>query len=147
MNIYFTMLLEGSSIARLFQEQITHIIVKTRNEVFTNELFTDACARVLAICTNLSYLNMNQWIKGTRSRLLLRDRPLNICSSHLRTLSINVETFDDCLCLLDGRLDQLSSFTVNIHSIKRSPMIDDNQVGILYIKYNLSAIKIVNIQY
>lgn len=135
MNAYLIILLEGSSVAHLFQEQITHITIKTNNDILTYQSLTDTCARILAICKKLSYLDMNQWIKENCAALSLCDRPPNICfSSHLRTLSINVKIFDDCLCLLDGRLEQLYSFTVNIQFIKRLTTITDSQVCILYLK-------------
>jgi hypothetical protein len=97
--------------------------------------FTNACASILAIYTKLSYLNINQSVKTRRSKLSFWDRPSNyFSSSHLSTLIFDVERFDDCLYLLDGRFDQLSSFTVNIRSIERSLMIVENEVGIIYIK-------------
>ncbi|CAF3655550.1 unnamed protein product [Rotaria socialis] len=37
-----------------------------------------------------------------------------------------VETFDDCLYLLDGRLEQLATFNVNVYSIDRSSIIVHN---------------------
>ncbi|CAF4230497.1 unnamed protein product, partial [Adineta steineri] len=40
---------------------------------------------------------------------------------------ISVDTFDDCLCLLDGRLEQIRSFTVRIYRIRRSTMGNNNQ--------------------
>jgi hypothetical protein len=36
-------------------------------------------------------------------------------SSSLTTLHINVEDFNDCLYLLDGRFKQLHTFYVNVH--------------------------------
>ncbi|CAF1119132.1 unnamed protein product [Rotaria sordida] len=86
------------------------------------------CSNILVICTKLSYLNINQPVKSNHAKLSLWDRSSNVCYSlHLRTLIIDVKHFDDCLHLLDGRLEQLSSFTVNIHSIERFSMIDNNQ--------------------
>jgi hypothetical protein len=39
--------------------------------------------------------------------------PLTSCvSSTLTKLTIDINTFDDCLYLLDGRLDSLSAFCV-----------------------------------
>ncbi|CAF1099572.1 unnamed protein product [Rotaria sordida] len=139
-------LTEGSPIARLFREQIRSITVMTTNEVFTNESFTDTCERILAICINLFRLNMNRWIKGDSAQLSLRHRSPNICcSSYLHTLSINVKSFDDCLCLLDGRLYQLSSFAVNINSIKRSPIITDSQKVLSNLKeFSLTSIMHTN---
>ncbi len=51
--------------------------------------------------------------------------------------------FDDCRRLLDGRLNQLSSFTVNIYYIEISSQFADNQVGFFWeIKYDLFTLKI-----
>ncbi|CAF0855047.1 unnamed protein product [Adineta steineri] len=71
---------------------------------------------------------MNQWLVTKHSYLSIRDQSSNVCfSSNLHTLFINVDTFDDCLCLLDGRLEQLCSFTVRINCIRRSRMNNNNQ--------------------
>ena len=50
-------------------------------------------------------------------------------SSYLRTLSIHVRTLKDCLCLLDGRLKNLSSLTVRVFIIEKLSTITDSQVG------------------
>ncbi|CAF3544951.1 unnamed protein product [Rotaria sp. Silwood1] len=145
-NILLNYLTEESPIACLLQKQIRDITVMTTHEVFTNELFTNTCVRILAICTNLFHLNMNRWIKGDTTQLSLCQQPLNICcSSRLRNLSIKVETFDDCLCLLDGRLDNLSSFTVNINFIKRSSIFADSQKVLSNLKeFSLTSVMHTN---
>ncbi|CAF4706241.1 unnamed protein product, partial [Rotaria sp. Silwood2] len=51
------------------------------------------------------------------SLLSLRNLPLTTCSSSiLYKLCINLNCFEDCLALLDGRLKQLTTFIVNIDS-------------------------------
>jgi hypothetical protein len=41
--------------------------------------------------------------------------PPTFFSSSLTTLHINVEDFDDCLYLLDGRFEQLHTLYIDIH--------------------------------
>ncbi|CAF1415750.1 unnamed protein product [Adineta steineri] len=127
-DILLDYLTKESAIARLFKEQIKQITVKSEKKVFTNQSATDACARILSICRKCTYLDMNQCITNRSSTISLHDRFSNICySSCLHTLLINVKNFEDCLCLVDGRLNQLSSLTVKITFIKRSAVIDNNQ--------------------
>ena len=78
----------------------------------------------------LLYLDMNQSNMRRHSRLTFNDRSRNLYySSNLHTLFVNVKTFDDCLFLLDGRLKNLSSLTVRVSLIERSPTITDSHVG------------------
>lgn len=63
------------------------------------------------------------------AELVLHQLPTTCFSSNLQSLFVNVVTFEDCLCLLDGRLPHLSSFTVNIKSIGTSSSIVDNRVN------------------
>jgi hypothetical protein len=39
-------------------------------------------------------------------------------SSSINNLRVNVDTLDDCLCLLDGRLVNLHTLYVRIHNIE-----------------------------
>jgi hypothetical protein len=62
--------------------------------------------------------------------------PSNTCySSQIRFLYVNVSLFDDCLCLLDGRLNQLSSLTIYIKSIERFSIITTNMVNKMNLKF------------
>jgi hypothetical protein len=51
-------------------------------------------------------------------------------SSSLTYLCINVETLNDCLYLLDGRLKQLTTFIVRIYSMDTNPSIVHNIVSL-----------------
>ena len=51
-------------------------------------------------------------------------------SSKLTKLSVVVDSFADCLCLLDGRLNQLSKFTVVIANVKDHPSVQFNPVSL-----------------
>ena len=60
---------------------------------------------------NLRHLSVN----GPSTMLSLHNFPLTKCSSSiLSKLSIAVARFEDCLALLDGRLKNLTTFSVNM---------------------------------
>jgi hypothetical protein len=95
------------------------------------ELFTEACARIFALCKNLIRFDFNRYNDNKCARLSLCSLPTTTCfSSTLVILYANVANFDDCLCLLDGRLTQLIEFIVDIKSIDTSSLDIDNTVNI-----------------
>ncbi|CAF5058439.1 unnamed protein product, partial [Rotaria sp. Silwood1] len=58
------------------------------------------------------------------------DLPSNtFVSSNLTKLRITVDSFGDCLRLLDGRLNQLSTFIVIIVNVKDSSSTEFNSVS------------------
>ncbi|CAF4293920.1 unnamed protein product [Adineta steineri] len=140
-DILLQYLTDESPISRLLQQQIRHLTVKCDKEMVINRSFTDVCVRILAIGRNLSYLNVHQWLITNHACLSIRDRPPNVClSSNLHTTFIYVDTFDDCLCLLDGRLEQLRSFTVHILLITGSVVNNNNQK----ILFNLKEFSLIS---
>ena len=125
---------DGSPIARLFKEQIQYLTLimppSNRKRPISNESFIDAYAHIFNVCTNLLYFDFNRWNVNDNSRLSLCNRISTTCySSTLVFLSANVSTFDDCLCLFDGRLNQLSQLIINIRSINTSAFTIDNTVS------------------
>ncbi|CAM2727821.1 unnamed protein product [Rotaria socialis] len=76
----------------------------------------------------LKLFNFEQQIASKYfTRLSLCDLPsTTFYSSILTHLCIMVETFDDCLYLLDGRLKQLTIFNVTVYSIDSSSTIVHN---------------------
>lgn len=69
---------------------------------------------------------------GTRrfhARLKISDLPSITCSSSsISYLRISVDTIDDCLCLLDGRLPQLRRFVVRISDLSASQSVINETV-------------------
>ena len=63
------------------------------------------------------FLTRNCWF------FIIPAGPTDYVSSTLVKLKINVATFLDCLILLDGRLESLSTLIINVTSI-RHPIID-----------------------
>jgi hypothetical protein len=66
---------------------------------------------------------------SVQSLLPERCFPSTVCH-----LDICVSTFDDCLCLLDGRLDRLCTFTVWIGNMTSIPTRRDNTVCCWFLK-------------
>jgi hypothetical protein len=92
-------------------------------------LLIDMYASSLALFTNLKHLNVDVDDIYCYSQSLLRDLPSTTCySSSIVHLGIKVNNFDDCLCLLDGRLSQLHTFIVKLDYIDASSMIINNTV-------------------
>jgi hypothetical protein len=93
--------------------------------------------RVSSICSStilstgkrLTDLNFSQWICHKRSQISIFHMPSTSCvSSTLTKLNIDVNTFDDCLYLLDGGLDSLSILIINILTISDPLSNIDNTV-------------------
>lgn len=104
--------------------------VKIRNGTFNNDMYTNVCECILSVCKKCICLDMDQLGIIKCSKLSLKDISRKMFySSHLRRLFVHVQTFDDCLCLLDGRLKNLSSLTVRIFFIDKLSTVKDSKVS------------------
>jgi hypothetical protein len=91
--------------------------------------------RIFALFTNLKDLDFGQSIKWLYPMLAFNDLSGKSCfSSTIVNLRIDVETFNECLNLLDGRLGQLRTFIVRINIICNSKL--PNTVRALFILIN-----------
>ncbi len=73
---------------------------------------------ILTVFTSLIHLILYESSYKNCVRLNFDDPLLNFRSSILRQLKIRVQSFQDCLCLLDGRFNELHTLcvdSVNIH--------------------------------
>ena len=92
-------------------------------------------AHILTFFKNLKHLSVLETLVSSYRGMSLYDLPsTTFFSSTLTHLCINVNTFDDCLYLLDGRLQQLSTFIVRIYYIDDSSLIVHNTVSSSYSK-------------
>jgi hypothetical protein len=94
------------------------------------DTLSDIFALILSLCKRLIKLNFSQ----LSHRLTLCTFELsstNCKSSTLTVLKMNVVTFDDCLYLLDGRFNCLSSLIINVKSIICTSGTIDNTVSII----------------
>lgn len=122
-------LLEHSSIARLFNNQITHVTMINDKTLSSRISFTYGCDAILSACSKLDFFDCRRRCKIKCTELSFVYRPSTISfSSQLRTLFVNVFEFDVCLYLLDGRLEQLTFFTVNVRHIHSTLFNGDHRV-------------------
>ncbi|CAM4846643.1 unnamed protein product [Rotaria magnacalcarata] len=125
---YFT---DESSVRFVFQQQITSLILvnndKSRRIGSLEEYTRNVYAHILNFFKNLTHLNIIGPYINLCPGLSLCGLPSTTFYSRILThLCVMVETFDDCLYLLDGRLEQLATFNVNVYSIDRSSIIVHN---------------------
>lgn len=113
--------LDKSNFGRIVKQQITDLILMTsgKHDILTMKDYTrNICARIIDFCENLKYLNIDQSSLEGYHFVSFSGLPSTIFSSlTLTKLSIRVHHFEDCLCLLDGRLKQLNTFIVRIDHI------------------------------
>lgn len=82
----------------------------------------------------LTDLTFRQWFPNKSESISIFHMPSTSCvSSTLRKLNIEVNTFDDCLYLLDGCFDSLSTLIINIAKISGSLSNIANTVRIFLI--------------
>ena len=91
------------------------------------------CDKVFSVFTGLTTFVLNESWYQIRVQLTF-DNPFfpNIRCSTLLKLIINVQSFDDCLYLLDGRYDQLHTFHVDLVRIA-FPDVAINQVSLFHL--------------
>ncbi|CAF1143331.1 unnamed protein product [Rotaria sordida] len=84
------------------------------------------------------------------SPISLIDLPSTTCySSSIAYLSVSVRNFNDCLCLLDGRLSQLHTFIVKVYRIHNTSMIINNTNDKPFVKTlsNLKCFSLISFRY
>ena len=129
----FCLWIEGNTILRqLLIEQITCLKIDVNDEPTTSspETLSTIFALVLSLCKRLIKFNFGFFFH----RLPFCTFELsstNFKSSTLTELKINVKTFDDCLYLLDGRLNCLSTLIIYVKEIAYTLGPIDNTVSII----------------
>ena len=91
----------------------------------------------MSIGKYLTALTFRQWSYDENIAFSFFNQISMNCVSSLTKLNIGVYTFDDCLYLLDGRFEHLSTLIISIMKIEGSSSNVDNTVCInLTIEYN-----------
>jgi hypothetical protein len=113
--------LENSPFIHDFKHQISALVITINRETLAESMhtsLTNIYNDIFTLLTKLKYLDLDFSNMYPFRRSLLSGLPSTTCSSssivHLR---IKMHNFDDCLCLLDGRLSQLHTFIVNLDYI------------------------------
>ncbi|CAF0769087.1 unnamed protein product [Adineta steineri] len=131
---------DKSSIGQTIKQQITDLtlIYNDTNDIIPilKDYTINVYARIITFFENLKHLNIKGSSITAYPGVLLYDLPSTIFSSSILTkLCINVATFNDCLYLLDGRLNQLNSFTVRVYDVDAPSLIVHNKNNLLKLKY------------
>ncbi|CAF4943822.1 unnamed protein product, partial [Rotaria socialis] len=122
-------LADESYFAHIFKSQITHLVVLidyTESRSY-DDLRINVFQRIFSLLTTLTDLDFGQCSRSLHPVLTFNNSSADECfSSTIVNLRINVRTFDDCQCLLDGRLSQLRTFIVRIDFISNSKLSVNN---------------------
>jgi hypothetical protein len=131
--IFLILFFADESVRAIFEVQITNRILVNDDPYEMADSFanytTNIYAHILRFFKNLKKLNVDS-SHESYPPLSLCDLSLNsFSSSTLTHLCINVNTLDDCLYLLDGRLQQLTTLSVNVDIIDDSSTIVHSMVN------------------
>ncbi|CAF3492767.1 unnamed protein product [Rotaria socialis] len=126
-NALFNHLTSNKILRKLLIEQITHLKVDINYESVepSSETLAKMFALILSLCKQLIKLNFCKWIHRALY-CTFKLSPINFRSSTLTALKVNVKSFDDCLYLLDGRLNCLSKLSIGITIIADTSGTIDN---------------------
>ncbi|CAF3416722.1 unnamed protein product [Rotaria sp. Silwood2] len=101
--------------------QISELVITIDYEVSSISmliLLIDIYHRIFVLLSNLKYLDLDVNNTYLFSKSLLSGLSSTTCvSSSITHLRIKLHNFDDCLCLLDGRFNQLHTFIVKLEYI------------------------------
>lgn len=87
------------------------------------------CIGIMTWLSKVQYLDLAGNENHLFSRRLLRGlSPARCSSSSIVHLRINIHNFDDCLCLLDGRLSQLETLIAKLDFLRNSTILINNEV-------------------
>ncbi|CAF3975240.1 unnamed protein product, partial [Rotaria sordida] len=137
-EILYQYLTGDSILQRRLIEQITHLSISIRNKIkpIVFEIFSNVFILILSLCKRLINLNFCQLFPDQMWSFNIFALPSTSCMSlTLTQLKINVNTFDACLYLLDGRLDNLSILIINILKISCKLSNIDNMKKLYKLKY------------
>lgn len=115
-----------------FKKQITDLtlINDYGGEIGTIDQTTNVYINLLDFFENLNYLNCNGSFTAANPVLSFVNLPsTTFVSSNITKLCITVDSFGDCLRLLDGRLNQLSVFIVIIVNVKNYSSVEFTSVS------------------
>jgi hypothetical protein len=102
-------------------------ISKNEKQVSTDNVNLVVFTQIFIMFNNLKYLEfgISSSLYNNVSFVIL---PPTVISSTLLELHINVEYFDNCLALLDGRFNQLHTLYIKIFSIRSTNLNVDHTV-------------------
>ena len=135
-QLYFFYIKDHSILRDLLSHQITHLNIDIQNETTSelSKIASNILALILSLTKRLTHLNFYQVFSHRKTWISMYGLPRTSCmSSNLTQLKINVESFLECLYLLDGRLHSLSKLIINVRkfSYERKPSYVNDTVNII----------------
>jgi hypothetical protein len=120
LSLTLKLYLDTNPLIHIFNNQISSLFISFIN--FENEWFSKShtyafiLTKILTIFTNLRCLKFNP-SSSFSGDILVSMLPEVPISSTLLELHVNVSHMTDCLCILDGRFDQLRILHINFKGI------------------------------
>ncbi|CAF4078228.1 unnamed protein product [Rotaria sordida] len=115
------------TLAHIYKNHIYNLIItivnNNNNETSMKDFITTIYTLIFNVFTNLRYLNFCSFSYD----LSFNEKSSSCFSSTLIELYVNLERFEDCLYLLDGRFNQLRTFYVHIELISCPLIVIDNK--------------------
>ncbi|CAF1313478.1 unnamed protein product [Rotaria sp. Silwood1] len=121
---------DESSFIHMFKHQILHLIIKTNHIKFSKKkhVATNVFANIFTIFTNLNHFEFGFEDHFEYSPVSLINLSSTIFySTSINYLNVTVQYFNDCLCLFDGRFNQLHTVIVKVEIIENSSQIINNK--------------------
>ncbi|CAF4638289.1 unnamed protein product, partial [Rotaria sp. Silwood2] len=131
MDMAFHIFNKKSLFIRAYKHQISHLTM-TLTDISCNKsteiTIGQTYVAIFSWLSNLQYLDLDSIDGNLYSRRLLSGlSPTRCYSSTVAHLRIRIHNFDDCLCLLDGRLRQLHTLIVKLDYVRYSRIIINNE--------------------
>ncbi|CAF3185350.1 unnamed protein product, partial [Rotaria sp. Silwood2] len=111
----------------IFKNQITSLVVGIDSEKKTSSIVENICNNLFTMMNNLIHLIFYDESYKNIVRFMTDVPSPKFSSSTLLTLNIKVQNFDDCLCMLDGRFNNLQSLYIDLIKICSSSNQIKNQ--------------------
>ncbi|CAF4536716.1 unnamed protein product [Rotaria sp. Silwood2] len=121
----------------LLTKQITHLNIDIKKIIGqSTKTVSKIFASILSLCKNLTVLNFCHMFPTRKCLLPISYLPsTKYMSSTLIKLKITVSCLLDCLYLLDGGLDSLSTLIINVSDIFGPKLHKDSKKKLLQLKY------------
>lgn len=122
---------ENSSFVRSYKRQLRDLVVIFNGSIWPRKdpRIGEIYVGIVSWFSNLQCLSLDGFQDDRFGQRLLTGLSSQRCSSSMITdLRIRIHNFDDCLCLIDGRLSQLHKLVVNLDFVRHSSINLNNQV-------------------
>ncbi|CAF0814612.1 unnamed protein product [Rotaria sordida] len=136
-NTTLFLLRDNNSYLNIYKNQITSFIIRFNNK--SQRSFSDQLpvifTSIFEMFTNLDYLNFTANSIDHQQLSFEISSPPSIVSANVLKLIINVDSFNDCLYVLDGRFENLHTLCIRISRIHSDEIIRNNKEILFNLKY------------